>query len=147
MKYSKFSDYYADSLVKDPSKDYLFEKDNSEHWVSDHSALTSKGSLILGFTENSNPQYFSDFYIIPDIIENIKKYKDRNIVFLTNETDRENYVYERICNKFPDKDFAFKKITENIFKDIRMLELENKNVIAILESEKIFSYKNLIEYI
>lgn len=148
MNFPKFSDYYTDSLMKDPAKDYLFEKDDSDKWMLEHTALTPTGSLVLGIAENvTSINYFLEFYIIPEIIENIKKYKNRDFVFLTNESENENYVYNKIILKFPDKEFTFRKIKENVIKDVRMLELENKNGIAILESEKIFSIKNLIEYI
>jgi len=147
MKYLKFSDYYTESLVKDPKNDYLFEKIDSDKWLFDHSAITSRGSLIISFADNVSPEYFSDFYVIPEIIESIKKYTDKDIMFLTNESDNEKYVYKRIRAKFPDKEFPIKKMSDNFIKDIRMLELENKNVIAILKSQDIFSIKHLIEYI
>jgi len=148
MNFTKFSDYYTDSLIKDPSKDYLFEKNDSDKWLSDHLALTKRGSLVIGIAEGvSNINYFLEIYIIPEIIEHVKKYKDREIIFLTNESENEKYVYDKIIKKFPDKKFSFKKMESDVIKEIRKIELENKNGIAVLNSENIFSRKNLIEYI
>jgi hypothetical protein len=148
MSISKFSEYYLNSLIKDPNKDYIF--DGSDEWFKDHTAITSKGSLAIGITEEhhvTNFRNFLDIQILPEIFEVIKKNQNTEIVFISKETDTEIYIYESICKKFPQKQFINKKASENIQRDIRILELENKIAISVLESNKIFSIKNLIEYI
>ena len=149
MNFTHFTDYYLKSLVKDPTTDYLFEKHNSDNWLTDHSAITSQCSLIIGKFESCNisSQYFAEFYIIPEIIKNIKENNNKEYIFLTKNTELENFIFDKIIKKFINKSFNFKKINDDIIKDIRTIELENKNTIAILESDKIFSIKYLIEYI
>lgn len=148
MSISKFKEYYLNSLVKDPNKDYIF--DGSDDWFDDHTAITSKGSLAIGITEEHlviNFQNFLDIQILPEIFYTIKKNENTNIVFITSETKIEKYIYDSICKKFPNKQFIVKKASDNIHKDIRLTELDNKIAITILESSKIFSIKGLIEYI
>jgi hypothetical protein len=148
MSIPKFSEYYLNSLIKDPYKDYIF--DGSDKWLSDHSATTSKGSFAIGIIDEhcvTNFRNYIDINILPEIFEIIKKNQNTEIVFISSETNIENYIYESICKKFPQKTFQIKKISNNIPKDIRIVELENKIAITVLESSKIFSIKNLVEYI
>ena len=148
MSIPKFSEYYLNSLIKDPDKDYIF--DGSDKWLLDHSAITSKGSFAIGITEEQNVANFRNFIdinILTEIFENIKKNLNTEIIFITTETEIENYIYESICRKFPQIKFLTKKASDNIHRDIRLIELDNKIAITVLESDKIFSIKNLIEYI
>jgi len=148
MSILKFSEYYLNSLIKDPNKDYIF--DGSDKWILEHSAITSKGSLAIGITEEysvTNFRNFLDIHILPEIFETIKENINTEIVFITSESENEKYIYESICKKFQQKSFQIKKASDNIHRDIRIIELDNKIAITVLESSKIFSIKNLIEYI
>lgn len=144
----KFKDFYLNSLIKDPALDYVY--DGSDKWYIEHTAMTTNGSLALGVTDEYsviNFRNFLDINILPTIFNNIKKYKDKEIVFITSNKEYENYTYESICKKFPNKTFTVQKASDNIQRDIRIVELKNKIAITVLESSKIFSIKYLIEYI
>lgn len=144
----KFKEYYINSLIRDPNEDYLY--DNSDEWFDDHKATTSRGSFVLGIVDERNVnnfQQFIDIEILPMLFDNIKQNMNKEIVFLTNESETEKYIFESICRKFPQKTFVSKKASNNIIKDIQTLEFNNKIALAILESSKIFSIKYLIEYI
>lgn len=148
MRKTNFQEYYLNSLVRDPNKDYAF--DDSDKWFKDHSAITSKGSLAIGIIEEQESTSFRNFIdidILPKLFETIKKNTESSIVFLTKETNTEKYVYESLCKKFPQIKIQTKKSTDNIISDIRKLELENKIALTIMKSNEIYSSKYIIEYI
>ena len=148
MSLSKFSDYYINSLVKDPNKDYNF--DDSDKWYSDHIAITSRGSIALGIIGENSDSFFRNFIdinILPEIFNAVKKNETDSFIFLTKQTKIENFIYESLCKKFPQKIFPLRISKGNVTKEIRIIELENKAAITILESSEIFSIKHIIEYI
>jgi len=148
MIFSKFSEYYIDSIVKDPESDYVY--DGSDKWFEDHKAITSNGSLLLGIIKEGivvDIRNFIDIYILPEIFNLIKSNTNKEIVYLSNDTTNDKYIHEHICNKFPTKTFSIVKINSSVNKDIKLLENDNKIVISVLDCNIIYSIKNLIEYI